>query len=151
MSQSPFRAVRPLIATAVAMAMFMGVSVASAAAAEITSVSPNPVKPPTTVSVEGSGFGSYEAKNIAVGICTEQVFNGVPACGAFANDVSINGSGIMTASIGVTSSSFTNLHAALPEQPPSFDCEEVNCVLLVANHVGGGKQEVLDFEGLVFE
>ncbi len=140
-----------MIATVVAMAMFMGVSVASASAAEITSVTPNPVKPPTTVSVVGSGFGSYEAKNIAVGICTEQVFKGVPACGAFANNVNINGSGTMTASLNVTSSSFANLHSALPEQPSSFDCEEVNCVLLVSNHVGGGKQEVLDFEALTFE
>lgn len=142
---------KPVVAVLAAMAMFMGMSVASASAAELTKFT-NPVVPPTTVEVEGTGFGAFEAKNVRVGICAAKPIEFVPPCGNFATNVAIDGSGVLTASTEVESAVIVNDHFGVtPKQPATFNCEVETCGVLVVNHPEGGSQTVLDFEALTFE
>jgi hypothetical protein len=146
-----------LNAMTTALAVGFGASTALAEGPEIslsptevnTSVFPEPVE----IEVAGTEFEAYEESDVAVGICTYEGFGmfGIPACGAFAEEVSIE-SGNLTSLLELTSSVIANDHAGLPGQPPTFQCEgkPAPCRVIVADHPEGSGQQIVAERALPF-
>ncbi len=159
---TPVGTVAALATFVAAIAMILTFSTGSAMAQSLTSVTPTTIDVsadlPVTIDVEGEDFGAYDEEDIAVGICTVSGFPpfSIPACGAFASDVAIDGLGDLTASIYLDSTVIDNDHYGLPGHTtrPTFDCFEGSaanlCEVVVAHHPSGGSQTILDDQLLTF-
>lgn len=160
--KNPVRPVAAVTTLVAAIAMLLTFGVGAATAQSLTSVTPTTIDVsadlPVTIEVEGADFGAYDEEDVAVGICTVSGFApfGIPACGAFASDVAIDGSGDLTASIDLDSTVIDNDHFGLPGHTtrPTFDCFEGGapnlCEVVVAHHPSGGSQTILDDQLLTF-
>lgn len=137
-----------------ATALTLGLGVSAAHAVPTISLSDSTIDisedvPDGSITVTGTDFGSYDAANLDVGVCTVRNIGlySIPACGWFADggsgEVTIDGSGNLSATIYATEHPITNVHSSIPlsGQPSTFNCltEQTSysgCQVVVVNHSG---------------